>query len=318
MNMPLKTVVLIIVILVIASAFFVYQNYNRASEEALRSERVSLLMSLNLTDYETATLFDDKYNYLAGDGNYNQTVLEFFRYWCLNQSLAEEYLVTFKNLEEANGHLSEYYTEYYAKPKRISCLIEHANATELEATMFDNEFKYLATGNEYNQTVLEFFRYWCANSSLASLSLSIIQDVKKTNNYLSKLEKAAVNFFSGDNLTVILSMSMDKEEYVIGGDKYFNLTIIILSSKNLDNVAVDVFGFKSPTKGYVVKNIWIFGTRVKQILVNKGLNLESFNADIPCSPCYGISSGLNNLTFIIKYDHLTLSVTKTFMLKSRS
>ena len=318
MNMPLKTVVLIVVILVVASAFYAYQNYNRASEEALRSERVSLLTSLNLTDYETATLFDNKYNYLASDGSYNQTVLEFFRYWCLNQSLAEEYFTTFKNLEETNSRLSEYYTEYYARPKRISYLMEHANTTELEATMFDNEFKYLATGNEYNQTVLEFFRYWRVNSSLASLSLSILQDVKGANNYLSKLEKAVVNFFSGDNLTIILSMFTDKEEYVIGGDKYVNLTIIILSSKNLGNVAIDVFGFKSPIKGYVVKNIWIFGTHVKQIPVNKGLNLESFPVEIPCSPCYRISSGLNNLTFVIKYGNLTLSVTKTFMLKSGS
>jgi hypothetical protein len=312
--MPLKTVVLIIVILVIASAFFVYQNYNRASEEALRSERVSLLMSLNLTDYETATLFDDKYNYLAGDGSYNQTVLEFFQYWCLNQSLAEEYFITFKNLEEANNGLSE----YYARPKRISYLMEHANATWLEASMFDNEFKQLATGNEYNQTVLEFFQYWRANSSLASLSLRILQDVKKTNEYLSRLEKAVVNFFSGDNLTIILSMLTDKEEYVMGSDKYVNLTIIILSNKGLGNVAIEIFGFKSPIKGYVVNNKWVFNKQEWQIPVNEGLNLESFNIYIPCSPCYRISSGLNNLTFVMKYYSLSLSVTKTFILKSES
>ncbi|MEM1547415.1 MAG: hypothetical protein QXN75_00095 [Thermoproteota archaeon] len=313
--MPNKAIILIIAVIALISAFSTYQYYfNRTTEDTLRSERISLLMSLNLTDYETAILFDNKYSHLAINGNYNQTILEFFQYWCLNQSLAEECLNTLKNLKETNNYLSEYYT----KPKRISFLIEHAGATELEAMMFDNEFNYLAMDSEYNHTVLEFFQYWRANSSLASFCLSILQNVKEANKYLSGLEKAVTNFFSGDDLTIILSIFTDKDEYVAKVDKNVNLTVLILSNKNLGNVAIDILGFKSRFNKYVVNNKWIFNTPVWQIPINRGLNTESISIDIPCSPCYGIQSGLNNLTCRIKYDNLSLSVTKTFMFKSGS
>ncbi|MBO3799787.1 MAG: hypothetical protein FGF52_01860 [Candidatus Brockarchaeota archaeon] len=313
--MPNKAIILIIVIIALISAFSTYQYYfNRTGEDTSRSERISLLMSLNLTDYETAILFDNKYSHLAANGKYNTTVLEFFQYWCLNQSLAEEYLTIFKDLKEANACLSE----YYEKPKRISFLIEHANATELEAIVFDNEFNYLAMGSEYNHTVLEFFQHWRTNSSLAFSCLSILQNIEEANKYLSGLEKAATNIFSRDDLTIILSIFTDKEEYVANVDKNVNLTILILSNKNLENVAIDISGFKNRFNKHVVNNKWIFNTQVWQVSVNRGLNTESINIDIPCSPCYGIQSGLNNLTCRIKYDNLSLSVTKTFMFKSGS
>ncbi|MEM1557024.1 MAG: hypothetical protein QXR44_00785 [Thermoproteota archaeon] len=312
--MPSRIIIVIAIILALISAFSAYQYYNRTAEDALRSKRISLLISLNLTDYKTVVSFDNKYNYLAIDNEYNRTVLEFFKYWCLNQSLAEEYLNTFKNIEEANDYLSE----YYAKPKRLSFLIKHANATELEAMLFDKEYNYLATGNEYNRTVLEFFKYWRANSSLASLCLNILQDVKETNNYLSGLERAVINLFSGEDLSLILSVCTDKDEYLLTGDEKVRLTIILLSNRDLGDVAIDIFGFKSRYRGYVVNNKWIDPTGILKIPVRRGLNSKTFNIEVPCSPCYVIQSGLNNLTCVIKYNSLRLSVTKTFLLKSGS
>lgn len=315
MDMPSKVMLLLIVIVTLISAFSAYQYYkNHLSEDALRSERISLLMNLNLTNLETAILFDDKYSYMAVDGSYNQTVLEFFSYWCLNQSLAEECLNTFKNVWKANNCFSE----YYRRSKRILFLIEYANATESEAESFDREYSYLAAGNEYNQTVLEFFNYWRVNSSLASLCLSILQDIKEANSYLSGLERVNTNFLSREDLKLILTVYTDKEEYVLTEDEDVKLTATLLSNKDLGDVTVEIFGFKSRYRGYIVNNKWIDPTGVLKIPVQRGFNSKTFNIDIPCSPCYGIQSGLNNLTCVVKYCNLSLSVTKSFLLKSGS
>jgi len=310
MNMPFKNMLLIVIVLVLISAFSAYQYYSYVTQETLRSERISLLMGLNLTDRDTAILFDNKYNYMADDGSYNQTVLEFFSYWCVNQSLAEECLSTLKSIEKANYYLSE----YYARSKRVLFLIEHAGATESQAMSFDMEYSYLAAGEEYNQSVLEFFNYWRLNSSLASNCLKILKNVDETNNYLSRIKNSAVRLFSEENLTLILSACTDKEEYTIGKDWKVNFTITVLSNKNLGEVNVDIFGFASPYKGYVVRNKWIDPSGVLKILVREGLNSKVFLIDIPCSPCYGLQSGYNSLTCVIKYAGLSLNVTKIFRL----
>ncbi|MBO3769981.1 MAG: hypothetical protein QXS51_03500 [Thermoproteota archaeon] len=313
--MPSRVMILLIAIITLISAFSVYRYYNNNHpQDVSRSERISLLMSLNLTDRETAILFDDKYSYMAVNGSYNQTVLEFFSYWCLNQSLAEECLNAFKNVWEANNCLSK----YYERPKRILFLIEHANATESEAEFFDREYSYLATGTEYNQTVLKFFNYWRVNNSLASLSLSILQDIEETNSYLSQIEGVNKNFLSKEDLTLILAIYTDKEEYSLTKGEELKLTVTLLSSKNLGDVNIEIFGFKSRHRGYVVNNKWIDPRGVLKIPVQRGFNSKTFSIDIPCSPCYGIQSGLNNLTCVIKYGNLSLSVTKSFLLKSES
>lgn len=253
MDVPPRIVLLIAAILASTSSFSTFQQYcnqtsffstceqycNRVAEYSLRFERISLLMSLNLTDYETAALFDDKYNYMADDGS-------------------------------------------------------------------------------YNRTVLEFFNYWRANSSLASLCLNILQNIKDANRYLSGIEKAAINLFSREGLALVLSVYTDKEEYVLTGGEEVKLTICVLSNKYLGDVDIEIFGFKSPYRGYAVKNRNIDSTGVLKIIIRKGFNSETFSIGIPCSPCYGIQGGLNNLTCVIKYTNLSLSATKTFLLKSGS
>ncbi|MDW8034723.1 MAG: hypothetical protein RMI79_07345 [Nitrososphaerota archaeon] len=221
---------------------------------------------------------------------------------------------------------SVFYVYYYynidesvLRSKRTSFLIKYAGATESEAISFDREYSHLAQGTEYNQTILEFFYYWRMNSSLASACLRILKDVGRANSYLSRVKNTAVNFLSINNLTLVLSVHMDKEEYVINENKKLNLTIAIVSDRDLGEIGVEIFGFKSPYRGYVVKNKWINGTDALKIAVQKGLNLKTFSdIDIPCSPCYGIKSGLNNITCVIKFNNLSLSVTKTFLLKSGS
>lgn len=222
--------------------------------------------------------------------------------------------------------ISVFSTYYYyntgeemLKSRRISFLIKNANATKSEAELFDEEYSYLAQGKEYNQTVLNFFHYWRINSSLASTCLSILKDVSKTNIFLSEAEKVAINFISKDDLTLVLSLYTNKEEYIMNEDKTFDLKITVLSSKDLGEVIIEIFGFKSPYRGYVVKNKWINGTDVLKTTIQKGLNLKVFkDIDIPCSPCYGIKSGLNNITCVIKLNNLSLSTTRSFLFKSGS
>jgi hypothetical protein len=149
---------------------------------------------------------------------------------------------------------------------------------------------------------------------LAEACLEILETIEDANNYFSKLNSYASNYFSKDNLTLVLSVFTDRDEYLSSTGEV-NFTVIVLSNKDLGYVNITIFGFKSRYRGYIVNNKWIDPTGVLSIPVARGFNSRSFNIDIPCSPCYGVESGLNTLTCIIKYDGLNLNVTKTFLLK---
>lgn len=287
---------IIVIIILIIAGYFGYQYY---AEQRLRSERISSLMKYsNTTDYEKASLFDEKYSYLASDGKYNQSVLDFFLHWLANNSLD--------------------YTQYLREQQRferINTLMKHANTTDYDsALLFDNKYSYMAGVNSYNQSVSEFFSHWLVNRSLAETCLEILESVENANKYLSKSNSYATSYYSKDDLTLVLSGFTDKDEYQLSKGEV-NFTIILLSSKNLGEVDIEIFGFKSRYRGYVVKNKWIDPSGVLSIHVTKGFNSKSFIIDVPCSPCYGVESGLNNLTCVIKYNSLNLNVTKTFLLK---
>ncbi len=289
-------ITLIIVIILIIAGYFGYKYY---AEQRSRSERISSLMKYaNTTDYVKASIFDEKYSYLASDGKYNQSVLSFFSHWLLNNSL----------------DYSQYLREQQ-RFERISSLMEHVNMTDYDsALLFDNKYNYMADVNSYNQSVSEFFSYWLVNRSLAETCLEILGSVENANKYLSKLNSYATSYYSKDDLTLILSVFTDRDEYQLSnGD--VNFTIILLSSKNLGDVDIEIFGFKSRYRGYVVRNKWIDPSGVLRIHVAKGFNSKSFIIDVPCSPCYGVETGLNYLTCIIKYNSLNLNVTITFLLK---
>ncbi|MEM2929675.1 MAG: hypothetical protein QW797_02300 [Thermoproteota archaeon] len=288
-------ITLAIVIILIIAGYFGYQYY---VEQRLRSERISSLMKYaNTTDYDKASLFDEKYGYLASHGKYNQSVLDFFSHWLLNNSLDyDQYLREQRRFE------------------RIHSLMKHANTTDYNAALlFDDRYSYMANVNSYNQSVLEFFSYWLLDQSLAETCLEILETIEEANSYLSKLNSYATSYFK-DNLTLVLSVFTDRDEYLLSVGAV-NFTVIVLSNKDLGYVNITIFGFKSRYRGYVVNNKWIYPTGVLNILVARGFNSKSFNIDIPCSPCYGVESGLNNLTCVIKYGGLNLNATKAFLLK---
>ena len=289
-------VTLAIVTILVTAGYFGYQYY---AEQRLRSERISSLMKYaNTTDYAKASLFDEKYGYLASDGEYNRSVLGFFSHWLLNNSLD--------------------YTQYLREQQRferISFLMERVDAADYgSALLFDDKYSHMADGNSYNQSVLEFFSYWLVNRSLAETCLEIIGAVESANKYLSKLNSYTTSIYSQEDLTIVLSALTDREEYQLSKGEV-NFTIIVLSSQKLGRINIEIFGFKSRYRGYVVNNKWIDPSGVLQVNVEKGFNSKSFSIDIPCSPCYGISSGLNNLSCVVRYNTLSLNVTKTFVLK---
>ena len=286
----------VFLIVLIIGGYFGYQFY---AEHRSRSERISSLMKYaNTTDYDKASLFDEKYSYLASDGKYNQSVLDFFLRWLSNNSLD--------------------YTQYLyerQRSERISSLMKYVDTSDYnKAFLFDEKYSHMANDNAYNQSVLEFFSYWLLNQSLAETCLEILGTVGEANNYLSKLDSYATSYCSKDNFTLVLSVSTDRDEYPLSIGEV-NFTVIILSNKDLGYVKIDIFGFKSRYGGYVVNNKWINNTSVLKIPVGKGFNSKSFSIDVPCSPCYGVASGLNSLTCVIKYNSLNLNVTKTFLLK---
>lgn len=289
-------ITLAIVIILITAGYFGYQYY---AEQRLRSERVSSLMKYaNTTDYAKASLFDEKYSYLASDGKYNQSVLGFFSHWLLNNSLD--------------------YAQYLREQQRferVHTLMKLANTTDYDsALLFDGKYSRMADGNSYNQSVSEFFSYWLVNRSLAETCLEIMGTVEGANKYLSQLNSYTTSLYSQEDLTVILSALTDREEYLLSKGEV-NFTIIVLSSQKLGSINIEIFGFKSRYRGYIMNNKWVDPSGVLQINVEKGFNSKSFVIDIPCSPCYGISSGLNNLSCVIRYNTLSLNVTKTFVLK---
>jgi hypothetical protein len=192
--------------------------------------------------------------------------------------------------------------------------MRYANITDYDkASSFDKKYTYLAINGGYNETVLEFFSYWCLNNTFADLSLEILGNVQDANRYLSRLNSYAVNYSSKDNLTLVLSALTDKNEYS-AGDK-INYTIIVLSNGNLGRVPINIFGFKNRYGVYKVNNKWIKGTDVIEINVGRGLTMESCSIDIPCSPMYGVNPGLHNLTCVIRYNGLNVNVTKYLVLR---
>lgn len=295
-------ITLAVVIILIIAGYFGYQYY---AEQRLRSERISSLMKYaNITDYDKAFLFDEKYSYLASDGKYNQSVLDFFSHWLLNNSL----------------DYSQYLREQQ-RFERIHFLMKHVNTTDYDSALFfDNKYSYMANLNIYNQSVSEFFSYWLLNRSLAETCLEILGSVENANKYLSKLKSYATSYYSKDDLKLVLSIFTDKDEYSTSADRVINFTIIILSNSDLGNIPIDIFGFKSSYKGYIVNNRWVITSNLLpvdrlEVPVKKGLNINWFKIDIPCSPCYGVSLGLHNLTCAVKYNSLNLNVTKRLLLK---
>lgn len=289
-------IMLAILIILIIAGYLGYQYY---AEHLLRSERISSLMKYaNTTDYYKASLFDEKYSHLASDGKYNQSVLSFFLHWLANNSLD--------------------YTQYLREQQRferIHTLMKHANTTDYDnALLFDNKYSYMANVNSYNQSVSEFFSHWLVNRSLAETCLEILGSVENANKYLSKSNSYVTSYYSRDDLTLVLSVFTDRDEYQLTNDEV-NFTIILLSSKNLGEVNIEIFGFKNRYGGYVVKNKWIDPSGVLSIHVTKGFSSKSFIINVPCSPCYLVESGRNTLTCVIKHNTLNLNVTKTFLLK---
>jgi len=209
----------------------------------------------------------------------------------------------------------QFYAEYRSRSERISLLMKYANTTDYDrAFLFDEKYSHMANENAYNQSVLEFFSHWFLSQSLAETCLEILGTVGEANSYLSKLDSYVTSYCSKDNLTLVLSVSTDRDEYPLSTGEV-NFTVIILSNRDLGYVNIDIFGFKSRYRGYVVNNKWINNTSVLKIPVGKGFNSKSFSIEVPCSPCYGVASGLNNLTCVIKYNGLSLNVTKTFLLR---
>ncbi|MGQ9479494.1 MAG: hypothetical protein ACUVQ0_05740 [Thermoproteota archaeon] len=211
------------------------------------------------------------------------------------------------------------------RSERIISLMDYANITDVRiAELFDEKYGYMAVNGKYNLTLLEFFSHWLLNDTLADTCISILKDVQEVNRYLSSLESYAVNYGFRENLTLVLSARIDRREYY--DNDVIILTINVLSNKDLGRVPLDIFGFKSYYKhrGYIVNNKWIIVSNKMtedslEIQVNKGLNTVSFKVDVPsCSPCYGISSGLHNLTSVIRYNDMSISVMNNLILRSKS
>ncbi|MEM2088946.1 MAG: hypothetical protein QXF52_09825 [Thermoproteota archaeon] len=146
-----------VIIVLIIGGYLGYQQY---AEDHSRSERISSLMEyVNTTDYTKASLFDEKYNYLAVEEKYNQSVLDFFSYWFLNQSLAETSLEILRSIDEANRYLSrlDVYVVNYGSKDNLTLV--------LSALTDKNEY---SAGDEINYTIIVL-----SNSDLGKVPITI-------------------------------------------------------------------------------------------------------------------------------------------------
>ncbi|MGQ9596183.1 MAG: hypothetical protein ACUVQY_02815 [Thermoproteota archaeon] len=262
---------------------------------------------VNTTDYTTASSFDEKYNYLAVNGKYNESILEFFSYWCSNSSLADYCLSVFKSVQETN--------KYLLRMERILSLMKYLNATDYaKVSIFYDNYGHLIEG--HNQSVSEFFSYWCSNSSLADIIMSILGSFQEANSYICEYSSAAFSYSKVENTKIVLLLQTDDEEYVQG--EKMNLTIVILSSEPLGKILVNIFGFRTRYGGYYLTNRDFNYTGILEFNIMDKIFVKSFkNIYVPsCSPCTGVYPGIHTITCIIKYNNLSMHVTKSFMLKS--
>lgn len=152
-------IMLIVVIVLIIGGYFGYQ-YAQYLYEQQGFERVSSLMKYaNTTDYNKAFLFDSKYSHMSTKNSYNQSVLEFFSYWFLNQSLAETCLEILGSIEEANRYLSrlDAYVVNYGSKDNLTLV--------LSALTDKNEY---SAGDEINYTIIVL-----SNSDLGKVPITI-------------------------------------------------------------------------------------------------------------------------------------------------
>lgn len=215
----------------------------------------------------------------------------------------------------------QYYARYVkdcARSERVLSLARYVNTTDYsKAFLFHDKYSYLAINGKYNQNVLEFFSYWCVNTTLAEICLDIMGNIQNANEYLSKYHLAAVNYIRSSNLTLVLSLYTDKNEY-IGGEN-MNLTILILSDKPLGKVSANIYGFNSRYGGHYLVNRYINYTDMIEFNVLEKIFIKSFQIYVPsCSPCTGVYPGLHYIvcTIVIKNSNVSLTAVKHLMLKS--
>lgn len=165
--------------------------------------------------------------------------------------------------------------------------MKYVNTTDYTtASSFDEKYNYLAVNGKYNESVLEFFSYWCSNSSLADNIITILGNIREANTHLSKYGSAAFNYLEVEDTKIVLYLQIDNEEYVVGGE--MNLTIVILSNNPLGKVPADIFGFENRYGGYYLKNKHINYTGIIEFNVMDKVFAESFKTDVPaCSACTG-------------------------------
>ncbi|MBO3809172.1 MAG: hypothetical protein FGF50_06205 [Candidatus Brockarchaeota archaeon] len=215
----------------------------------------------------------------------------------------------------------QYYVQYTkdrARSERIFSLMKHVNTMDSsKASSFDDKYNYLTVNGKYNQSVLEFFSYWCLNTTRAEIYLDVLGSIQNANEYLSRYCSAAINYIKMSNLTLVLSLYIDKDEYV--GGENMNLTILILSSEPLGRVSADIRGFNNRYGGHYLVNRYINHTGIIEFDVFEKAFVKSFQIYVPsCSPCTGVYPGLHYIvcTIAIKNSNISLSTVKCFTLKS--